>query len=141
MRQSGGTAYALETTNSGRREVSAVREPGGSAFSTTVELAARISGGRRASLLLPDAERRTLRLAAAQGIPGRVAARVRVRLGEPVAGVVAQTRRPLIVNDHDVIPTHRSRGYQTGAFISVPVPLDDDGCGVLNVADPLRSEG
>ncbi|HEU5423814.1 MAG TPA: GAF domain-containing sensor histidine kinase [Nitrolancea sp.] len=111
------------------------------ALTGAVDLAARLAGGQRASLLLPDEPAGPLRVVAARGLATRLAGRVRVRLGEAVAGSVALSRRPLLVNERAVHPGHQARGYQTGAFISVPVPLPDDACGVLNVADPLRPEG
>lgn len=107
----------------------------------TVDLAARLVNGRRASLLLPAQDDGLLTLAAATGISGSVAERVRVRLGEPVAGSVALERRALLVNQREVRPGNRDRGYLTGGFISVPVPLAGGSCGVLNVADARRPEG
>ncbi|HET7038085.1 MAG TPA: GAF domain-containing sensor histidine kinase, partial [Thermomicrobiaceae bacterium] len=106
-----------------------------------VDLAARLAGSQRASLLLPDEPAGALRVVAARGLAARLAARVRVRLGDAVAGSVALSRRPLLVNERAVLPAHQARGYLTGAFISVPVPLPDNACGVLSVADPLRPEG
>jgi two-component system NarL family sensor kinase len=46
-----------------------------------------------------------------------------------------------LTNVWETKTNQRSRGYHTGSFISVPVPLDDDACGVLSVADPLCPEG
>jgi signal transduction histidine kinase len=107
----------------------------------TVNTAQRLAGARRVSLLLPSPDSATLSVAAASGMDARLAARVRVRLGQPVAGIVALNRQPVLTNEWEIKPNQRSRGYHTGAFISVPVPLDDDACGVLNVADPLHPEG
>jgi signal transduction histidine kinase len=107
----------------------------------TVDLAARLANGRRASLLLPSPEDGLLTVVAATGISGPIAERVRVRLGEPVAGAVALEQRALLVNQREVRPGNRDRGYLTGGFISVPVPLAEGSCGVLNVADARRPEG
>ncbi|HVX30096.1 MAG TPA: GAF domain-containing sensor histidine kinase [Nitrolancea sp.] len=107
-----------------------------------VDLAARLVNGRRASLLLPSPrEDGLLTLAAATGISRPIVDRVRVRLGEPVAGAVALDRQPLLVNQREVRPGHRDRGYLTGGFLSVPVPLAGGACGVLSVADARRPEG
>ena len=107
----------------------------------TVTTAQQLARARRVSLLLPSPDSATLSVAAASGMDARLAARVRVRLGKPVAGIVALNRQPVLTNECEIKPNQRSRGYHTGAFISVPVPLDDDACGVLNVSDPLRAEG
>jgi signal transduction histidine kinase len=110
--------------------------------SVAVDLAARLVDGRRASLLLPSPqEDGLLTLAAATGISRPIIDRVRVRLGEPVAGAVALERRPLLVNQREIRPGHRDRGYLTGGFLSVPVPLAGGACGVLSVADARRPEG
>lgn len=106
-----------------------------------VDLAVRLVHGRRASLMLPSQEDGLLTMAAATGISRPIAERVRVRLGEPVAGAVALERRPLLVNHRKVRPGNRDRGYLTGGFISVPVPLSGGSCGVLNVADARHPEG
>ena len=105
------------------------------ALTAAVEFARRLVGGRRASLMLPAEEADELRIAAASGLPERVAAEARVRLGDRVAGRVAQTQRPLLVNGDRARAPHTA-GYRTGSFISVPVPLDGEAWGVLNVADP-----
>ena len=107
----------------------------------TVTTARQLAKARRVSLLLPSPDSATLSIAAASGMNARLAARVRVRLGQPVAGTVALNRQPVLTNECEIKPYQRSRGYHTGSFISVPVPLDDDACGVLNVADSLHPEG
>lgn len=104
-------------------------------LTTVVELARRLVGGGRASLMLPTEGAEELRIAAASGLPAAVATETRVRFGEAIAGMVAQTRQPVQVNDPQSGARRVSR-YRTGSFISVPVPLDG-ACGVLNVADPV----
>jgi signal transduction histidine kinase len=94
-----------------------------------------------------------LHVAAASGLPADIASSARVRLGDPVSGIVAQTRRPLLVNERgrpvgrglSAAPRPgrpaRRPSYRTGSFISVPVPVLGMGYGVLNVADPVRRRG
>ncbi len=106
-----------------------------------VDLAARLVNARRSSLLLPGEEHNLLCVAAATGFGDLVAEHVRVRVGDPIAGIVAATRQPVVVNERKVKPAQRTRGYVTGSYISLPVPLDDHSCGVLNVADPLHDDG
>lgn len=105
-------------------------------LNTVVELARRLVGGHRASLMLPADDARELRIAAASGLPAKVTAETRVRFGDSISGVVAQTRQPMQVNEPGAA-TSRAARYRTGSFISVPVPLNDATCGVLNVADPV----
>ena len=108
------------------------------ALLSVIDLARRLTGSRRASLMLPDAEDRVLRVAAARGLPPVVPATARVRLGDPVAGLVAQTGRPVLGDGAGSVSPDRAPGYRTAAFISVPVPLPTAARGVLSVADPRR---
>src|SRR5690349_15109547 len=90
------------------------------------ELAARLAHGARASLMVPSPTSSELRVVAASGIPLGTVSSARVRLGEPVAGVVAQTRRPLLVNGGNTFADligQRMSQYSSTSFISVPVPL------------------
>lgn len=107
----------------------------------TVDIAARLVQGRRASLLLPAQDDEKLRIAAATGISSQIVDRVSIRVGEPVAGVVARDRRPMLSNERKVNPGKGQRGYLTGSFISVPVSLGGGPCGVLSVADSRAPGG
>ncbi len=99
-------------------------------------LARRLLWGERASLLLPHNGLDVLRIVSASGLPDTVVAQAQVRLGEPIAGLVAQTRQPLLGSDPAVTHGDRVGYYRTGSFVSVPVPLGDGQYGVLSVADP-----
>ena len=103
-----------------------------------VELACRLVGSRRASLMLPTSDPDELRIAASSGVPMTVAAEARVRLGAPVSGLVAQTHQPMMVDGRGYSTIHRVDSYQTNSFISVPVLLEGTTYGVLNVADPVE---
>lgn len=110
------------------------------AFLEGVRLACQLARSARASLMLPDADGARLRLVAAIGLPHTVEAGASARLGDSVAGVVAQERRPVLVNDERDLAASvgpvpiRFRGVP---FMSVPVPLGGSGYGVLNVSAPL----
>ena len=106
-------------------------------LSSIVDQASHLAGSRRASLMLPAADADELRVIAATGLPAVIASAARVRVGKPVSGVVAKTRQPILCNHADRRGARRAATYQTGAYISVPVPLADAGCGALNVADPI----
>ncbi len=98
-------------------------------------LARRASGTRRASLMLLSERRDELYIVASSGVPPQIATRVRVCLGDDVAGMVAETGQPLLMNAWRS-RKHRTR-YHTSSFISVPVPHRDGSFGVLSVADPI----
>jgi signal transduction histidine kinase len=98
-------------------------------------LARRLLRARRASLLLPADGDALLRVAAADGLPAAVGSGTVIHLEDSIASLVAHQRRPLLGNDPH--PLRPDAGYRTGTYISVPVPLEDQGAGVLSVADPL----
>lgn len=112
-----------------------------SGFNVVVSLAARLVGACRSSLMLPSKADGVLCVAATSGIDNPAVKSARVRVGEPVAGLVAANREPVLVNDRKSRPKHRVRGYKSGSYISVPIPVDVTDCGVLNVADPNDAGG
>src|SRR3954452_14352503 len=109
---------------------------GDPALTAALDLALQLSRGQRASLMLPVAESSTeLRVVAACGLPLPLALASPRRLGEAVAGLVAETRQPILVVGRGA-PRNARRRYQTGSFISLPIHVGDATWGVLSVADP-----
>jgi transcriptional regulator with GAF, ATPase, and Fis domain len=98
----------------------------------------------RCSLLVPDALGETLHIAAHRGIDPAVAAQVRVRVGQGVAGWVAAHRKPLFVRvreDAQVIPRSGDGTYNSESFIVVPLAHNGRLHGVLNLSNRLDHEG
>lgn len=104
-------------------------------FMDVVALAQRLVRGRRASLMLPLAGSDLLRVVAASGLSVE-ASQSQVRVGDPISGIVAQRKQPILMNQTTPQLSERATRYTTGSFISVPVSIQDDQIGVLNVADP-----
>ncbi|HEY8598301.1 MAG TPA: sensor histidine kinase [Thermomicrobiales bacterium] len=103
-------------------------------------LARRLTGGERASLMLPVPAAPELQVVAALGMADDRLIDTRVRLGAPVAGMVADTGHSLLINDEQEFATIVGRqplGDRSAAFISVPVPLATAGRGVLSITDPV----
>lgn len=95
-------------------------------------------GAQRCSLLLLAPEEKTLYLAAARGIAPNVPAGHRIRIGEGVAGKVAATRQPLLVQDVDEAKNHpllRDEHFTTGSFISFPLVYHGNLVGVVNLTN------
>jgi hypothetical protein len=95
-------------------------------------------GAQRCSLLLLAPEENMLYLAAARGIAPNVPAGHRIRLGEGVAGKVAATRQPLLVQDVDEAKNHpllRDEHFTTGSFISFPLVYHGGLIGVVNLTN------
>jgi len=95
-------------------------------------------GAQRCSLLLMSPEEQMLYLAAARGIAPNVPPGHRIRLGEGVAGKVAATRQPLLVQDVDEAKNHpllRDEHFTTGSFISFPLVYHGALVGVVNLTN------
>ena len=95
-------------------------------------------GAQRCSLLLHAPEQHALYLAAARGIPPNVPMGYRVQFGEGVAGKVAATREPLLVQDVAEARHHpliRDEFFTTGSFISFPLVYHGTLVGVVNLAN------
>ena len=107
-------------------------------------VATELVRGERASLLLRDDPSADFVMAHAIGITDEVKRHVRVREGEGVVGAVAASKRSVLVRSgvsstgpsEGQTAAHASR-YRTGSFMSVPILVDDESRGVLNVADPV----
>jgi hypothetical protein len=95
-------------------------------------------GAQRCSLLLVSPEEQLLYLAAARGIAPNVPMGHRIRLGGGVAGKVAATRQPLLVQDVDEAKSHpllRDEHFTTGSFISFPLVYHGALVGVVNLTN------
>jgi signal transduction protein with GAF and PtsI domain len=92
---------------------------------------------QRCSLMLRTPEPGMLFLAAARGIAPNLAD-VRVKIGEGVAGRVAASREPLLVEDVADANSHpllRDQYFTTGSFISFPLLYQDELVGVVNLTN------
>lgn len=94
------------------------------------------------SIMLLDPERQTLQIAAARGLPEE-ALGVEVKLGEEIAGKVAELGVPVLVEDIEKDPRFAKPNapkYGSGSFISVPIRVGDRILGVINLAKK-KSDG
>ncbi len=98
------------------------------------KVATELVRGERASLLLKEENSTDFIIARAVGLAEDVKQVVRVRPGEGVAGRVVQSKRALLVRSAQGGPVPaRGAQYHSDSFISVPIVVDDESRGVLNV--------
>ncbi|MEK7329976.1 MAG: GAF domain-containing protein [Candidatus Eisenbacteria bacterium] len=100
-------------------------------------------GIERCSLMTLDASREVLQISAQCGIDAGVAERVRVRVGQGVAGWVAHNRKPLLVrmrSQAEVTPEAQADTYNSPSFIAVPVVHNGRLYGVLNLSNKQGGE-
>lgn len=102
-----------------------------------VENTAKVLEAERCSLMLLDKSNNSLAMKANVGLDEEVALK-KIMLGDPVAGIVAQNGKPVLVKDIET-DEHFARSkrpfYKTKSFISSPITLNDQIIGLINVAD------
>jgi diguanylate cyclase (GGDEF)-like protein len=104
---------------------------------TIVDTAADIAGARLGGLSMYDPREGAIAVAATHGYPSETVGHVRIVPGSGIIGGVFASKKPLLVRDTARVPglTSRSRRYQTGSFMAVPIIANDTALGVVTVAD------
>lgn len=102
-----------------------------------LDLALNYTGAEKGSLMLRD-ERDELYILAARGFDVPLVRTYRTKVGEGVAGIVAKSRTPVLVED--INRDKRFKGaerdrYKTKSFISCPIISRNRLLGVVNVND------
>jgi signal transduction histidine kinase/putative methionine-R-sulfoxide reductase with GAF domain len=106
----------------------------------TVEMIAEVMNARTASLMLVDSEKSELYIRAARGLREEVVCGTRVRIGDSIAGWVAEHGEPLLVTNIEEDPRFgRPNGhqYETKSLLSVPVKIDGRVVGVININNKI----
>jgi hypothetical protein len=96
---------------------------------------------QRCSLMLRAPEPETMYLAAARGLLPHIRMGQRTKFGKGVAGIVASTREPLLVQDVTdgaMHPLLRDEYLTTGSFISFPLVYHGDLLGVVNLTNRAK---
>lgn len=101
-------------------------------ISASLARAMSLTTAATGSIMLLDPAEGRLHIAAAEGLPADVVRDSSVAVGEGIAGWVAASRQPLLVED---LPGRRGRGQRHGVRCALSVPIaDQEGLlGVLNV--------
>jgi len=141
-----GRLYAMQRTVGFMKEVCQVlsQEHDRQKFARTlVSWFCEHFGVERCSLMLLDGSRETLTIAAQRGIDPEVAAKVKVRTGQGIAGWVAHNRKPLYIrvrsDAKDVAYTGQD-AYNSDSFICVPLIYNNRLCGVMNLSNKKNGE-
>lgn len=102
-----------------------------------LDLAVNYTGAEKGSLMLIN-DRRELYIVAARGLDMQLVNTYRVRIGEGVAGIVAESRSPVVVEDiekDERFKKGKRDRYKTRSFISCPIVSKNRLLGVLNIND------
>ncbi len=108
-----------------------------------MDSACRVFQAGAASLLLLDEDTGTLSFKTATGEKREQLKEVRLKLGEGIAGWVAQTGQPLLIQDPERDQRfHRELGekldFRTTSLLCVPLRLDGKVIGVLQILNRLK---
>ncbi|HEU4365803.1 MAG TPA: HD domain-containing phosphohydrolase, partial [Candidatus Krumholzibacteria bacterium] len=106
-----------------------------------VELVAELLHVKRASLMMIDEDGQELRIESAIGLDEDIVEHARVRLGESVAGQVAQGNSACLVRnvegENRIAGFMNQKRYESKSFLSVPIRRDNRVIGVINVTEPV----
>ena len=110
-----------------------------------LESAMLLCAGDAASLLLMDKQRAGLYFEVALGTKGREVKQFTVKIGEGIAGWVAQHNKPIIVNDVAHDKRHLKNipdliGYPSNTMLAVPMRIKDECIGVIEVINKAEGE-
>jgi GAF domain-containing protein len=111
-------------------------------FRRMLEIAMGVTGADGGSLMLLDEERRELRIRVAVGVEPELWPKIRVHLGEGIAGRVAADARPLLVAgkaDRRSFHIVRER-FDVESAVCVPLVHEGRVLGVLNLHHKSRQE-
>jgi len=104
-------------------------------FQLAVKVIAEMLSAKIVSLMLLDQEKKELFIKVAYGLDERIVSGARVRLGAGIAGKVAETGEPLLVEN---VETNAVKGapnnpqYETKSLVSVPLKIGSAVVGVVN---------
>lgn len=109
----------------------------------TVEKALRIMQAKAGSLLLLDQEAGDLYFKVATGDKKEELKRFKIKVGEGIAGMVAQTGEPLLISDVRRDPRwnkdiSESIGYQTQSIVCAPMKIGNEIIGVVEIIDRMN---
>ena len=110
-------------------------------YQCIIDTAARLTDARLGGLSVYKPQEGTISVAATHGYPSETVGHVRIVPGSGIIGGVFSSKKPLLVRDTARVPglTPRSRRYQTGSFMAVPILANEDALGVVTLAD--RKDG
>jgi len=103
-------------------------------FSEVLSLAVEQSAADQGSIMVVDQDLNELKIAFADGLPADVVRTTRQRLGEGIAGEVAQRGTPLIINEPVSRSRYREERSRPVAAMSAPLKAEGRIIGVINVS-------
>lgn len=104
-------------------------------FRLILTSALELLGGNEGSIMLLDPDERSLEVVSYQGPPIEPLIKGKTKLGQGIAGKVAENREPMLIQDYDTPTLGMDHHPERGIYSSMSVPLIryDELVGVLNL--------
>lgn len=102
------------------------------------DAAERLTNSEASSIMLLDEDKQHLYFKVATGQKGGIIKKIRVKIGEGIAGWIAQEKEPVIVNDVSkdsrfTGQVDKASGFQTKSLLGVPLLVGDELIGIAEV--------
>ncbi len=107
-------------------------------FDVIVQKVARLLEVERSSIMTLDESGEVLQIVASVGVPEKIAAATKVKLGESISGNVAARGVPLLIEDvetDEAVKRINKEQYYTKSCMCVPIKIKDNLMGVINVSN------
>ncbi|MDF1544173.1 MAG: GAF domain-containing protein [bacterium] len=130
-------------------ELNALYEAGKSIGSTAnlkellkqiITLAAHVTDAQVGSIMLLDEDDQILTIEAAIGLEKKIMEETRLAVGESIAGHVAQTGEPLVIDDvesHKQFERNNQERYGAASLLCIPLMIKNKVIGVINIANKI----
>jgi signal transduction histidine kinase len=108
-----------------------------------VRMIAELLSAKIVSFMLIDETQSELFIKVSYGLDEQIVERTRVKIGEGIAGAVAESGLPLLIDNiehNDVYECPNRPQYETMSLVSVPVSLGGSVIGVINVNNKTSGE-
>ncbi|MBI4720972.1 MAG: GAF domain-containing protein [Chitinivibrionia bacterium] len=108
-----------------------------------VRMIAEMLSAKIVSLMLLDKNRSELFIKVSYGLEDWIVEQTRVKLGEGIAGKVAQSAMPLLIDNierNEVYTSLNNPQYETMSLLSVPLFVNKQVVGVINVNNKISGE-
>jgi len=112
-------------------------------FNLAVRVVAQVLSAKLVSIMILDQERKELFIKEAYGLDEEVVNNTRVKIGSSIAGKVAESGKPLLIENIEEIGITSSGNrpqYETKSLISVPIMIGSTVLGVINVNNKISGE-
>ena len=107
---------------------------------TILQLATQVIGAKIGSIMLLDVNKKELKIEAAIGLDPEIVQKTVLKIGDSIAGYVAEKGTPLIVEDVESDPRFKrinKAKYETRSLLSVPLKIQSQVMGVINLNNKM----